>query len=87
MDPAEAEESGVPSFYWVAETYTKPEYEHAMIHFYVPGTLRLDDAGLEEVVIHELNHVLLSEAKIKDHDREEHVVTLLSRAFQRVCQS
>lgn len=63
------------------------EYENADITFYAPSIARLTDWELENIVIHELLHCIMDEAEIRNAKREEHVVTLLSRAFQAICQN
>ena len=58
-------------------------YEDAHITIYAASLENLSDDELEETVIHELTHILVAEmgAENNDHDREEHVVTRISRAF------
>lgn len=66
-----------------AECEPNYEYESATIRFSVPEIATYTDEGLETLIIHELQHCLLDEAKIKNTDSEEHVATLLTKAFMR----
>ena len=63
-------------------------YMLASLHVNCKYLCELDDERLEELIIHELMHLILAElreAKSNDlHLHEERVVTMLSRAFNRL---
>jgi hypothetical protein len=70
-----------------AECYPSYEYEAATIRFSVSEIAEYTEADLESLVIHELIHCLLNELKLdKQLVLEEHLTTLLTRAFVK-CQS
>jgi len=68
------------------------QYQSASLNFNVRETEQLDDERLEEVVIHELGHILVNEMRplnlpagwvrdASDAAHEEHVVTLITNAI------
>lgn len=67
-------------------------YAHATITFNVPKFVDEDDDDLEGIVVHELMHVFLSEARWVDGedsdslDHEERVATMLAKAFRWAIQ-
>lgn len=67
---------------------TRPTWTHmlARIDFMMPALLDQSDETVEDVVVHELCHVLVAEMSGKGnaaYDHEERVVTTLARAFLR----
>jgi hypothetical protein len=66
-----------------ARCWPQQHYENATIRFYLPEVRKMNLIQLEEVVIHELAHCILDEGNIRWRP-EEHIATLLSRAFMRV---
>lgn len=56
-------------------------YRKATINFWFNATTDLDDEDLEEVVVHELCHILVNQMREKGIVHEEAVVTALSKAF------
>ena len=65
-----------------AETCTQWEYMRADVTWYLPVVAMLPDEEVEELVIHELLHMVVAEmAKGKHDQHEERVVTHLSRAL------
>ena len=56
-------------------------YMLATVEINVPALVGMDDRSLEELVIHELGHVLVNEMREKGQEHEERVVTCLTKAF------
>lgn len=63
-DGLHGEEADTPEV-TAAITTASWEYRKAEIHWYLPMVAAMSDEGLEEVVVHELCHVLLG--PLKDH--------------------
>lgn len=62
-------------------------YLHAHLQVNVPLLFTLNDEQLEETIVHELVHVVLSELRddSKEEDlHEERTATILARAFMRI---
>ena len=66
-----------------ANTYTQYPYKTAQIDFFLPALSNLDGKALENLVLHELIHILVNEMRYydKDSDHEERVVSDLTSAF------
>lgn len=66
-------------------TTTNWQYRTAHVTFYLPATMELDDEKLEEVVVHELVHILCGPIQdmSTDERREitEHTVTTIARSI------
>ena len=66
-------------------TTTNWQYRTASVTFFLPATLELDDEKLEEVVVHELTHILCGPIQdmSSDERREitEHTVTTIARSL------
>ena len=72
------------------ETYTSWPYLHAHLDFYLPDLAAYDTMDLEEIVVHELVHVITAEGFQNDGactPNQERVVTELARSFLRVDRS
>jgi hypothetical protein len=71
----------------VARCWTSWQYLEATIRFYLPALVDLDDAEVEQTVVHEMCHVLLNEMRELRHDaenwlqHEERTATVLAKAF------
>jgi hypothetical protein len=68
------------------ETHVTWFYNRALIKFYLPEFLEMEDDDVEQLVIHELTHILVNEARECGTGEfnikfEEHVVTNLTKAF------
>lgn len=56
-------------------------YMHATVGVCVPLIASLSDEKLEKVVVHELTHILLNEAREKGLDHEERATTFITKAI------
>ena len=64
-------------------TFTQYPYKTAQVYFYLPALEGLDAKELENLVVHELVHILVNEMRYFDKDQahEERVVSDLTSAF------
>ena len=72
--------------YTSARTSTNWQYMEATLSFNMPQLFDQNQEEVEEIVIHELTHVLVAELRETSDDwlnHEERVVTMLTRAFQK----
>lgn len=62
------------------------EYQHFNLKFYLPNIVNHSEYELENVVVHELSHVLVNQMERKNTRRVdiESVVTTLARIFLKV---
>jgi hypothetical protein len=56
-------------------------YRKATVRFWLNATMDMDDEDLEEMVVHELCHILVNQMREEGIVHEEAVVTALSKAF------
>lgn len=64
-------DDGEEDFKISAVTESRPQYLEAKIKWFLPSIVRHDDAKLEQTLVHELCHVLLSpEQKLVDEIRD-----------------
>lgn len=72
----------------IADTEAYWQYRHARIRWFLPAVIRLDDADLDECIVHEYVHVLLSpvEGRIpaKYGEQSEFAVESLAQAIIHV---
>jgi len=66
-----------------AQTHVQYPYKTAQIYFYLPDLKSLGKQELENLVIHELIHILVNEMRFFNEgiDHEERVVSDLTSAF------
>jgi hypothetical protein len=64
-----------------ARCHVRWPYRKAKVEFWLNSTMHLDDEALEEVVVHELCHILVNQMREKGIVHEEAVVAALSQAF------
>jgi hypothetical protein len=64
-----------------ASVYADWRYGTAVIHVYLPAFRGKTDGEIEEIVVHELVHILVNETQAGGIDHEERVVTGLTKAF------
>lgn len=71
----------------IAQTQAMWEYRHAVIKWWLPSAARLDRKELEDTLVHEYTHILMSpiESKISDKHLElkEFTVESIARALLR----
>jgi len=65
----------------LARTYSDWRYGTATIYFNMPAFDGMDDAEVENTVVHELAHILVNEMREGEMHHEERVVTGLTKAF------
>ncbi len=65
----------------LAVVFAQWQYNTAKVLFNVPGCAKLEPEKLEEVVLHELCHILVNEMREGEKHHEERVVSGLQRAF------
>jgi len=66
----------------LARTYADWRYMTASIEFNVPACEQQSERDLEDVVVHELCHILVNEMREGEIHHEERVCTRLAQAFQ-----
>lgn len=62
-------------------TWVEWKYCTAYIEFYINNMAGFSEQKVEEVVVHELTHVLLNEMQKKGIDHEERVATMMRKAM------
>lgn len=65
----------------LGKTHVNWQYGLATVYFNVPAFDEMKDEDIEEVVVHELVHILVNEMREPDMHHEERVVTGLTKAF------
>jgi len=65
----------------VARVTARWEYAEATINVNIPAVAQMDDAELENLVVHEMCHILVAEMREKGIKHEERVCSMLSQAF------
>lgn len=64
-----------------AEVNTLWEYQDARIAFYLPNTIDYDLVDLQNVIVHELSHILVAPMRDKGKKMEELAVTNITNAL------
>lgn len=66
----------------LGETFSDWRYMTATLYFNVPALATRSESMIERVVIHELGHCLVNEARENEQHHEERVVATLVNAFK-----
>lgn len=66
----EREHAG-PSNHWLASTQADWHYRQMFVFFYLPKIVECDDDQLDNLVLHEMAHMLVAPARTDDTDREK----------------